>query len=195
MARRPRVQVPGFYHVVARGNGKQEIFDDYLRPVFLVQLGSVAPEFDWRVLAWAVMSNHVHLVLRIGDLGLAGGMQKLNLGFALKSNARFGRINHCFGSRYWSTYIESEEHLARSIRYALWNPARAGICKHPAESNWTSFAASAGLVKAPRVLALDALLDSFGKGPAGAFDAFRDFVYEGRARCLAPWNDGAGILR
>ncbi len=44
------------------------------------------------------------------------------------------------------------------------------------------------------MLALDALLDPFGKGPVGAFDAFSGFVDQGRERCLEPWNDGAGIL-
>ncbi len=194
MARGRRVEGPGFYHVVARGNNKQQIFDDYLRPVFLIQLGEVAARAGWLVQAWALMSNHFHLVLHAGEPGLADGMKRLNLGFALKSNTRFGRINHCFGARYWSTPIESEEHLFRSIRYSLWNPARAGIGTHPAESTWTSYAASAGLVKAPQVLALDALLDPFGTGPVGAFDSFRGFVDEGRERCLAPWQSGTGIL-
>jgi putative transposase len=194
MARGRRVEDPGFYHLVARGNNKQQIFDDYLRPVFLIQLADVAARVGWLIQAWALMSNHFHLVLQCGELGLADGMKRLNLNFALKSNARFGRINHCFGARYWSTPIKSEEHLFRSIRYTLWNPARAGIGMHPAESNWTSYAPSAGLARAPQVLALDALLDPFGTGPVGAFDAFRGFVDEGRERCLAPWNGGAGIL-
>jgi putative transposase len=195
MARRPRVEDPGFYHVVARGNNKQVVFDDYLRPVFLIQLADVAARVGWLVRAWALMSNHFHLVLEAGDLGLAAGMKRLNLNFALKSNSRFGRINHCFGARYWSTPIESEEHLFRSIRYTLWNPARAGVGDHPSESDWTSYAASAGVVKAPQALALNALLDPFGTGPIGAFDAFRRFVDEDRRRCLEPWNDGVGILR
>ncbi len=195
MARLPRVEVPGFYHVVARGNNKQEIFDDYLRGVFLVQLNGVASTFGWLIEAWALMSNHFHLVFRSGDLGLAAGMQRLNLSFALKSNARLGRINHCFGARYWNTYIKTEEHLFNSIRYTLWNPVRAGVVAHPAESTWTSYPASTGLVKAPKVLALDALLDPFGTGKSGAFDAFTGFVSEGRERCLEPWNEGAGILR
>ncbi len=65
MARGRRVEVPGYYHVVARGNNRQEIFDDYLRPVFLVQLDDAAARFDWVVQAWALMSNHFHLVFRI----------------------------------------------------------------------------------------------------------------------------------
>ena len=43
-------------------------------------------------------------------------------------------------------------------------------------------------MKAPQVLALDALLDPFGTEPGGAFDSFRGFVDEGRERCLAPWQ-------
>src|SRR5262249_45837261 len=153
--RSTRVQHPGPYHVVTRGNNKQEIFDDYLRRGFLVQLDWVARLFDWRIYAWALMTNHFHLVLEIGEQGLAAGMHRLNLAFAVTSNERFERINHCLGNRYWSRPIDSEPYLDTCIRYALWNPARAGIVKDPLDSGWTSLRASVGLETAPRALALN----------------------------------------
>ena len=157
---------PGSYHVVSRGNNRQPIFDDVLRKGFLVQLGLVARLFDWQILAWALMTNHFHLGLDVGQEGLAKGMHRLNLAFAIASNARFGRINHCFGNRYWSkdTPVESDRHLYNSVRYALWNPARAGVVTNPFESDWTSRRASAGLDPAPPVLSLNRLLSQFRTG-------------------------------
>jgi REP element-mobilizing transposase RayT len=171
------------------------IFDDTLRRLHLLHLGEIAPAFDWEVYAWALMSNHYHMVFKIGELGLSEGMHQLNLRLARASNGRFGRINHCLGQRYWSTHIESDQHFFASVRYTLWNPVRAGIGAHPGDSGWTSFQATVGLEWPPRVLAATQLLAHFGSKPDRARAAFARFVSSGRERCLAPWQDGAGILR
>jgi putative transposase len=193
---KPRIEEPGgYYHLITRGNNKQQVFDDALRRLAPVRLGEVSKEFDWFVYAWAFMNNHFHLVIQIGELGLSDGMHKLNLGFAKASNTRFGRINHCFGDRFWSALLETDSHLFASIRYTLWNPARAGVGVHPADFSWSSFRASIGLDWAPPVLARNRPLAHFGSSPERAQDAFRDFVWAGRERCLAPWDDGRGILR
>jgi REP element-mobilizing transposase RayT len=196
MARRPRIEVPnGIYHIVSRGNDKQQIFDDEIRALHLRSLGSIARNFDWFVVAWAFMSNHYHLVVQIGDKGLAAGMQRLNLRLARASNARFGRINHALGQRYWSKLIETDEHLRASISYTLWNPARAGIGATPADSSWTSFRASVGLERAPDALALHRLHALFSTKPGNGYEKFERFVMAGRERCIQPWNEGRGILR
>jgi REP element-mobilizing transposase RayT len=196
MPRQPRSVSPGgYYHVVSRGNNRQQIFDDALRREFPFRLDLAARRCGWLVVGWALMPNHYHLVLQVGDAGLSAGMRELNTGLAVASNARFGRINHCLGGRFWCTELTTERHLFASIRYALWNPARAGFGAHPADSGWTSYRASAGLDHQPRVLALGHLLGHFGPTPARARHAFRRFVDEGAARCRQPWDGGRGILR
>jgi REP element-mobilizing transposase RayT len=195
MARPRRIEVVnGLYHVVSRGNNKQVIFDDAIRRVHLERMTVVAREFDWSVLAWALMSNHYHLVLRIGENGLSNGMHRLNLALARASNARFDRVNHCVGQRFWSKLIEKDAQLLASIRYTLWNPARAGIGDGPADSRWTSYRATAGLEHAPPLLAVTPLLTFFGPTPETARGAFERFVLDGRKRCLEPWGHGAGIV-
>ena len=168
MPRRPRVETPGLYHVGSRGNNKQVVFDDLIRPRFLMQLDVVATAFEWDVYAWALMSNHFHLVLEIDELGLAKGMQRLNLAFAQISNEQFGRINHCVGARYWSEPIEDDRHLHECIRYVLLNPVRAGIVEDALDSGWTSLRASVGLAPVPRALAQAKLLALFDNAPAAA---------------------------
>jgi putative transposase len=189
MPRPPRHQDPGaYYHVVTRGNNKQTIFDDELRLLFLHVLGAVATAWKWRVLAFALMRNHYHLVLRIGDEGLSDGMWALNTRFATASNVRFGRINHCFGRRFWSAHLDTEHYVLNSVRYCHWNPPRANLCDDPAESRWTSYRASVGLDEPPAFLALPDLLTLFHREPSSALHALSAFVAEGRVRCQAPWD-------
>jgi REP element-mobilizing transposase RayT len=189
MGRPLRVVEPNaIYHVAARGNNKQHIFDDPLRSLFLWELTQVARRFDWWVYAWALMSNHFHLVLQIGDKGLSEGMHQLNTHLARASNARFDRINHCLGRRFWSDPIDTDAYLLACIRYVLWNPARAGLEERPGECPWTSFRATVGLEWATEPLAIGRLLERFGRTPATARTRFEHFVLAGRERCLQPWN-------
>ena len=189
MPRKPRHQEPGsHYHVVSRGNNKQPIFDDELRALFLSNLLRVSVAHKWRVLGYALMGNHYHLVLRISDRGISGGMFELNNRFARASNGRFDRINHCFGQRFWSAHLDSNEYLLASIRYGMWNPPRAAECSDPAGSTWTSFRASVGLDDAHPVLAINDLHTLFHEQPAKARVALFDYVQDGRVRCQAPWD-------
>lgn len=189
MARMPRYEEPGaYYHFASRGNNKQTIFDDELRGLFLQLVRRVADAYDWRVLAYALMGNHYHLVVKIGERGFSEGMCVLNGKFARASNGRFDRINHCLGRRFWSAHLDTEHYLLNSVRYCHWNPARANLCLDPAGSTWTSFRSSVGLDRAHPVLALDDLLGLFDRNLDRARMALSAFVEEGRVRCQAPWD-------
>jgi REP element-mobilizing transposase RayT len=189
MARLPRHEDPGaYYHVVSRGNNKQAIFDNQLRELFLRLVGCVSAKYDWRVLAYALMGNHSHLVVQIGVLGISDGMCVLNGQFARASNARFDRINHALGRRFWSAHLDTQHYLLSSVRYCHWNPPRANICLDPAGSTWTSFRGSVGLDRPHPVLALDELLGLFDRNHDRARMALSAYVEEGRVRCQAPWD-------
>ena len=115
-------------------------------------------------------------------------MCQLNGTFARASNSCLDRIDHCFGRRYWSAQLETEQHLLASIRYALWNPYRAGTCERPEDSCWTSLRASTGMEPAPKVLAKRVLLEHFSPHVEIARDAFLGYVSAGHVRCQAPWD-------
>jgi REP element-mobilizing transposase RayT len=182
------------YHVTSRGNNKQVIFDDEVRRLHIRNLGYIAEDHGWAVIAWAVMSNHYHLILRTGDNGLAEGMQRLNLRLARASNARFDRVNHALGAPYWSNEIDTPEYFEASLLYTLWNPTRVGEGRHPADSDWSSYRATVGLDWAPKALATAEILRYFGPTPGAARQTFERFVSVGGQQAIRRWDEQAAVV-
>jgi putative transposase len=142
MPRPPRLQVPnGIYHVTARGNRRQAIFvDDLDRRRFLQILERVVARSAWRPRAYCLMSNHYHFVVETPKPTLSAGMHCLNSVYARKFNERHGVDGHLFESRFQSFLVETERHLHDVLLYVATNPVRAGLCAHPSEWPWSSFA-------------------------------------------------------
>jgi REP element-mobilizing transposase RayT len=171
-----RDESPGFHHVVTRGNNKRTIYlDDDDRWFFCITVERIARKYGWTVLAYCLMDNHYHLVLSVGERGLAAGMCELNSGYALRFNAHHGRVNHLFGKRYWNRRIKTEASLMNAIRYVVQNPRRAGGSQPLDAYVWTSYAATIGLAFARIKLARDEALAFFGATPAHAVEEFRMF--------------------
>ena len=176
-----RVQAPGaIYHVVARGNRRQDVFRseaDY--KLYLSLLERVCERFDWDVFAYCLMPNHVHLVLRTRKANIAAGMQRLHGIYGQAFNARYELTGHLFQGRYGTRPIASEGHAFEVGRYVVLNPVRARLCVHPAEWPWSSYRATAGLVRPPRFLRTSWLLRQFSPRLDVARAAYVAFVDEG----------------
>lgn len=129
----------GFYHVIARGSGGQDLFEgvhDY--QAFLDLLGRACEKNGVSAIAYCLMTNHVHLLLKDEDGRLSQAMQSVVTGYAQRYNSRAGHIGHVFQQRFKSQPIEDEGYLLRAVRYIHNNPEKAGIC--PAkEYRWSSY--------------------------------------------------------
>jgi REP element-mobilizing transposase RayT len=77
MPRRLRIPYLGaIYHVMSRGNARQDIVcDDFDRERLLSVLGRTVEGFQWRLFAFVLMTNHLHLVLKTPQPDLSKGMQ------------------------------------------------------------------------------------------------------------------------
>ncbi|MCP3891723.1 MAG: transposase, partial [Desulfobulbaceae bacterium] len=68
MARKPRIHIPsGFYHVILRGNGGQDVFyakGDRVHLLLLLQ--QCAERYNYRLHAFCLMTNHIHLLIQVG---------------------------------------------------------------------------------------------------------------------------------
>jgi REP element-mobilizing transposase RayT len=176
MPYKPRDERPGFHHVVTRGNNKQRIFmNDSDRHEFMRLLVQVCGKHGWTIYAYCLMRNHYHLVVKVGDRGLARGMCELNTAYALAFNTRHGRINHLFGKRYWSEYIADDRRLFNAVRYIVQNPRRAGRTGSLESYSWSSYAATIGLALSFAQLATQELLELFGDTPKRAIAKFVEF--------------------
>ena len=80
MARKPRLHVPGgLYHIVLRGNARQSVFFNAAdRHYFYELLAEGVTRFGYRVHAFCLMTNHLHLALQMGEQALSSGMQNLS---------------------------------------------------------------------------------------------------------------------
>lgn len=129
----------GFYHVVLYANGRQNLFeDDADRRAFLGFLVEATSRCSARVLAWCLMSNHVHLLIEDPEGGLGEVMRSLETSYAQRFNSRGGHVGHVFKGRYYSNPVETEPYLLEAMRYIHNNPAKAGVCA-AGDYPWSSY--------------------------------------------------------
>ncbi len=140
MPRKARIDAPGaLHHVIVRGIERRNIFrSDYDRRNFLNRLEKLIPETQTDCFAWALIPNHVHLLLRTGLIPVSVLMSRLLTGHAVWFNKKYRRHGQLFQNRYKSILCQEEPYLKELLRYIHLNPLRAGLVedmkkldKHP----------------------------------------------------------------
>src|SRR6266496_6599731 len=147
MPRRKRSVEPGLiYHVLNRGNDRKQLFfkpTDYL--AFLRLLVEGLKHAQVEVLAYCLMPNHWHLVLRLK------GEQDLSkyLGWVTNTHAKRYRehyhtrgFGHVYQGRFKSFAVQEDFHLLVALRYVEGNALRAGLVERAQDWLWSSIAAS-----------------------------------------------------
>jgi putative transposase len=142
------------FHITSRGVRKEPLFHDRLDFVRLLGvIDDAVAVSEWVCLAYCLMTNHFHLVVRLGRASLSSGMHRINSQYARRYNERHGQVGHVFEARFAAAAVIHESHLFEALRYVPLNPVRAGICSDPGEWEWSSFRATAGLARPPAFLA------------------------------------------
>jgi len=129
MPRKARIDAPGaLHHIVMRGIERKAIFKDgHDYRSFLDRMGALLTESSTACFAWALMPNHVHLLLRTGLTSISTVMRRLLTGHAVAFNKRHKRYGHLFQNRYKSFLCEEDAYLLELVRHIHLNPLRAGI--------------------------------------------------------------------
>ena len=176
MPRRPRIHLDGVpLHIVQRGHNRQPCFfavADYL--AYLEWLGDAARRTGCQIHAYALMTNHVHLLLTPGDAqAVARMMVMLGRRYVPYVNASYQRSGTLWEGRYKSSLIESESYLLACMRYIELNPVRAGLCPDPAHYRWSSYRANA-LGETTPLLSPHSLYATLGVDDASRQAAYSD---------------------
>jgi len=199
MPRQPRLDAPGvLHHVMGRGLEGSAIFrEERDRADFVARLEAVCQDGSLVVYAWALLSNHFHLLVRTGERPLAQTMKRLLTGYVVNFNRRHHRAGHLLQNRYKSIVCEDDPYLLELTRYIHLNPLRAGLVKSLRALRrypWAGHAALLGAV--PRAWQETAtVLAYFGRARRRAQARYEGYVQAGVAAGRRPELVGGGLVR
>ncbi len=94
-------------------------------------MGEGSARFEYRVHAYCLMSNHLHLALEVGRIPLGWAIQNLSLRYTRWINRREKRMGHLFQGRYKALLLDRDAYLLELVRYIHLNPVRAGLVEEP----------------------------------------------------------------
>ncbi|EEG77481.1 transposase [Dethiobacter alkaliphilus] len=141
MPRRPRLWYPGAaYHIMCRGNHRQEIFrDDEDRQVYLRYLLEAKNLYRCILLTYCLMTNHVHLQIETTDIAIWEIMKRLNMRYAIYFNLKYNFVGHLFQGRYRAEIIERDAYNLDISKYIHLNPVSARMVEMPLQYPWSSY--------------------------------------------------------
>ena len=115
---------------------------DYCRFLLLLQEG--IERYGHRVHAFCLMTNHVHLLIQVGDTPLSRIIQNLGFRYTRYINSKRKEVGHLFQGRYKAILVDEDSYLLELARYIHLNPVRAGLCHAASDYNWSSHNAYMG---------------------------------------------------
>ncbi len=135
MPRHPRLFLPyAIYHVYCRVARGEFIFDDDSEAMeFVERLREVRDLDAWSILAWCLMGNHYHLVVKTRDVELWRSMARLQARVSRDYNRRRGFFGRLWQGRYRARVVDTNEYYRQVLAYVHLNPVSAGIVSDPAD--------------------------------------------------------------
>jgi len=147
MPRIARGLVDGFvYHLLNRGNGKQEVFHkagDY--EAFIDLMAEAKERHSVKMFAYCLLPNHFHIVLMpLQAEELSKWMQWLMTSHVRRYHRHYGTSGHVWQGRFKSFIVQEDSHLLTVLRYVEGNPVRAGLVRSAKEWFWSSHKETTG---------------------------------------------------
>ena len=175
MPRKRRFFLPDVpVHIVQRGNNRQAVFfDDNDYRVYLDWLGQAASDHDCSIHAYALMTNHIHLLMTPGEAdAISAVLQALGRRFVPYINHSYRRTGTLWEGRFKASAVQEENYLLACYRYIELNPVRAAMVDKPENYPWSSYRANA-LGEPDPLLTLHGLYMGLGANLADCQNAYR----------------------
>ena len=166
---RRQLSETGYYHITMRTAGQIAMFeDDDDRRRYLRLLKDARDKFEVRVIAWVLMTDHVHLVMDFGErpAEVSTLMHGLDSAYSRYFNNKTGRSGTLYQDGFRSKAIHDDAQLMATVHYVHMNPQEAGICPMR-EYRWSSYQEYAGKKWVVDTTTILGLFGSFE-----AFDAY-----------------------
>lgn len=94
---------------------------------------------SYQLFAWAIMPNHVHMLIRPNtEISLSYIMKSLKGFTSNQANKVLGRGGRFWQPDYFDRYIRDREHFEKTVRYIEDNPVKAGLCGNASEWKFSS---------------------------------------------------------
>jgi len=199
MPRQARLDTPGtLHHVIMRGiEGNRIVADNVDRQNFINRMGTIASETETPIYAWALLTNHAHILLRSGPFGLPNYMRRFLTGYATFYNRRHRRHGHLFQNRYKSIVCEEDAYFKELVRYIHLNPLRAKLVDNISNLNRYRYCGHSVIIGKHRNEWQDReyVLSWFGAKEDIALKAYRRFVRTGIGQGRRDDLIGGGLIR
>ena len=147
MARKNRKWFQGaIYHIMARGNYRQNIFkDDEDFKVFVLLMQDAKTKYGFKLHAYCLMTNHYHLLLETEQTEIWKIMKRINQIYAAYYNEKYRLTGHLFQGRYKSCLVENDSYFLQTSRYIHLNPVKAKMVPRAEAYPWSSYSTLIGM--------------------------------------------------
>lgn len=163
----------GIYHIILRGVNRQTIFeDDEDKEKFLQILEKYKQQCGYKIYAYCLMGNHIHLLLKEEDEELGIIMRRIGASFVYWYNFKYERTGHLFQDRFKSEVVENDTYLLMVLRYIHQNPLKANIVKNISDYQWSSYKEYIGK---SRIVDKNFILGLSDKDEKRALSIFREY--------------------
>lgn len=142
MPRISRTTYPkGFFHIMSQGIEKNKIFKtNKEKEKYIELMEKYLKDYDIRIIAYCVMTNHVHILIYTNDvLEISKYMKVLNSSYGTFYNKINDRVGFVYRNRFQSQYIYDNSYLKNCIKYIHMNPVKANIVKEESDYKYSSY--------------------------------------------------------
>lgn len=165
------------YHIIMRGNEKKDIFlDKKDKTRFIAILIKMKEKYNYRLEAYCLMDNHVHLLINDNENDISQIMKSINVSYVYYFNNTYRRTGHLFQDRFISEVVADDRYLLAVSAYIHNNPVKAGIVKKPEDFPWSSMREYIGQEAGNKITYCDRILGVCSSSYSEAFPTYYQCV-------------------